>query len=239
MTVHRDPLVSLVLVTRRPTFLAGIVGMMAAQDYRRTELVLVLHGHARASLPPAAGAALASCAAQVLEAPAAWTLGECLNVGIDAARGELVAKIDDDDLYGPAYLGEAVAAFRAGRGEVIGKMEVYVQLVLTGELLIIWPGACHHEQDYLAGPTLLCSTALAREVGFRPLAVGSDTAFLEDCRAAGHRLYATSRRHFVERRFATSHHTWTADAGWFQDNGVVVRRDMALDSAPELLHLVA
>ena len=49
--------------------------------------------------------------------------------------------------YGPAYLDEGVAAFRAGMGEVIGKMEVYVQLVLTGELLIIWPGACHHEQD--------------------------------------------------------------------------------------------
>jgi hypothetical protein len=239
MTDRHEPLVSLILVTRRPAFLAGIVRMMAAQHYRRTELVVVLHGHAEAALPPAARGALTRSAARVIVAPTRWTLGECMNAGIEAARGELVAKVDDDDLYGPAYLGEAVAAFQAGRGEVIGKMEVYVQLVLTGELLIMWPGACHHEQDYLAGPTLLLSTALAREVGFRPLAVGSDTAFLEDCRAAGHRLYATSRRHFVERRFATTHHTWTADVGWFQDNGVVVRRDVALDSAPELLRLVA
>jgi glycosyltransferase involved in cell wall biosynthesis len=239
MSTRHEPLVSLILVTRRPTFLAGIVGMMAAQTYRRTELVVVLHGHAEASPPSAARTALAISAARVLAAPAAWTLGECMNAGIEAARGELVAKVDDDDLYGPAYLNEAVAAFRAGMGEVIGKMEVYVQLVLTGELLIIWPGACHHEQDYLAGPTLLLSTALAREVVFRPLAVGCDTAFLEDCRAAGHRLYATSRRHFVERRFATSHHTWTADVDWFQRNGVVVRRDVALDSAPALLRLVA
>ena len=186
-----------------------------------------------------ARAALAGAAARVIETQAAWTLGQCMNAGIDAARGELVAKIDDDDLYAPGYLGEAVAAFRAGRGDVIGKMEVYVHLVLTGELLIMWPGACHHEQDYLAGPTLLLPTALAREVGFRPLAVGSDTAFLEDCRAAGYRLYATSRRHFVERRFATSHHTWTADAGWFQDHGVVVRRDVTLERAPELLRLIA
>ena len=117
------------------------------------------------SLEAPAREALAA-ADQVLEAPAAWPLERCLDHGIAAARGEIVAKLDDDDLYGPAYLGEAVAALEAGLGDVVGKTELYVHLAGEGQLLLWRPGASQAEQDYVLGGTLAFRRSLG--IGFAP-----------------------------------------------------------------------
>ena len=49
------------------------------------------------------------------ELPASLPLGTCLNMATAAARGDVIAKIDDDDLYGPRYLDEAVGRLRPAR----------------------------------------------------------------------------------------------------------------------------
>ena len=237
MSVAPGAMVSAILATRRPDFLPGAVRMVRAQAYAPVELVVALHGHPAVTLPEAARAAL-SAADRVIEAPADATLDECLDEAVAAARGEILAKIDDDDLYGPAYLEEAVAALAAGLGGVVGKTELYVHLLAERELLLWRPGASHAEQDYVMGGTLVFPRALG--VGFRaaPGEAAGISGFLDRCRAAGGRVYATSRRHHVHRRFpGPGHHTWRPDLDLFRRDSVVVRRGVG-DDAEGLLRLV-
>lgn len=232
------PLVSAVVATRRPAFLADAVAMVRAQTYPKVELVVVLHGTRGRELPAAARSALRA-ADRVLEAPAADPLGACLGRGIAASSGAVLAKIDDDDLYGPGYLEEAVAAHAAGQGDVIGKTEAYVYLQAERQLLLWRAGAGGRTQRYLLGSTLLFPRRLGERPGFRPLPLGVDLAFLDDCEALGCRFYATSRRHLVVRRMAAAdHHTWRASADLFRPQGVLVRDGVSDDSPAALLRLI-
>ena len=49
------------------------------------------------------------------------TLGDCLNRGVEAASGEYVAKMDDNDHYGERYLSDHVLAASFSDAEVVGK----------------------------------------------------------------------------------------------------------------------
>ncbi len=212
--------------------------MVRAQRLAGVELVVVLHGLKAASLVAPAHEAVAG-ADRVIEAPAAWPLEACLDEGIRAAQGDILAKLDDDDLYGPAYLSEALAALEAGRGDVIGKTELYVQLVRERELRLWRPGACHGEQDFVLGGTLVFGRSLG--IGFSPPPgePGRMFGFLRRCAAAGRRIYATSRRHYVHRRFPdAAHHTWRPDPDLFQREGVLIARDVE-DDPDHLLRLVS
>ena len=238
----QQPLVSIVVASRRPAFVTDIVGMMAAQTYRHLELLLVLNLHTAADLPAEARAALASIDARVVQAPAAFTLGECLNAGIAATRGELTAKVDDDDVYGPGYLEEAVEALLAGKGDVIGKTEQYVYLAATRELMLWFPGASGNdgqEGSNFSGGTLLFPRRLGLDPGFQPLRIYEDITFLDSCAARGLRLYATSRRHYVRRRLEQAHHTWHAADAFFRERCLMVRRPVADDSPAGLIRLVS
>jgi hypothetical protein len=211
------PLVSALIVTRRPAFVAGALAMMRAQAYPRVEVVVALHGLGPGDLPPEGQEALAR-ADHVLEVPASIPLGTCMNIATAASRGEVLAKIDDDDLYGPAYFEEAVASLRAGKGPVIGKTEFYVYLERERELLLWRPGL---------------------NPGYRAIPRTIDHYFLEDCEALGHRSSATSRSSYVLRRMAmTSHHTWQVPDDHFRHEAIVVRRNLADDSPLTLLRLI-
>lgn len=102
-------------------------------------------------------------------------LGDKLNVGCAAARGDVLAKWDDDDWYGPGFLEIALAALRlrpAGRGLVLWG-EYLVLLARDGTLHTTGPG-------HKAGNTLTFDRALWAERPFRPVPRGVDSAFLED-----------------------------------------------------------
>ena len=161
------PLVSILLATCRPDMLAGAVRMMSGQTYRPRELVVLLHGCRRMELPEAARQALTHIGATVLEFDAAQLLPEVLTAGAAVVRGSIIAKVDDDDIYGPGYLEEAVQAIVAGKGDVVGKSEMYVHLAPTGELLLWRPGSSGQEQDYVMGGTVTFRRELSSLAGVR------------------------------------------------------------------------
>lgn len=232
------PLISVVIPTCRPGLLADALSMVEAQTYRPLEVIVALHGLRRAGLPPAAHEALAAVGARVMELPASLPLGSCLDLATAEAAGRFIAKVDDDDLYGPGYLSEAADALLAGRGDVVGKSEMYVYLAQDRELLLWRPGSSNMEQDHLLGGTLTFRRELARSPGFTGPGFEMPR-FLEGCRRAGRRIYATSRRHFVLRRLAGQHqHTWHPDHALFRDEGVSIRKGIG-PAASDLLPLVS
>ncbi len=231
------PLLSLVVVTMRPWFLPATRAMLDRQSYRQVEIVIALHGHKVSDLPQEQRQALEGVRA-VLELPADWSLGHCLNATIAEANGEFVAKIDDDDLYGRDYVAEMIRHLVAGDGDVVGKAEAFFYLEATGAILLRKPGLSRSRVKFVHGATLAFPRVLARECPFQDVSNLEDTLFLQDCGARGLSVYASSRRNFmVVRRAATDTHTWTQPDHEMFKMGILIKEHRHATRA-ELLSMI-
>ena len=56
------------------------------------------------------------------------TLGDALNAGVEASRGELVTKMDDDDYYSTEHLWDLVLALEYSGADLVGKAAEFVYL---------------------------------------------------------------------------------------------------------------
>lgn len=103
------PLVSAIMPTRqRPDFALQAVRYFLAQDYPRTELVVLEDG-----TPSLAGRLPDDPRIRyIATGAAARSIGAMRNEACRLARGDIVAHWDDDDWYGPGRLTRQVAAIR-------------------------------------------------------------------------------------------------------------------------------
>jgi len=203
------PTISVIVPTIRPRQLDHVLSTIGAQTYRDVQLVLVLHGFA----PPAdldARAAEAGVTDLVVRrADADLTLGACLNLGVQAADGELVAKVDDDNFYGRHYLTDLVRALDYSGADVAGKWAHLVHLESSGANLLRFAEHEHRFTDLVQGGTLLLGRDLAAELRFSDLPRRVDTTFLDKVRKGGGTVYSADRFNFVSvRRADPALHTW-------------------------------
>jgi hypothetical protein len=109
-----EPLVSVIIPTRnRPAMLRDALESVARQRYGRWEVLVVNDGgedvaQVLASLPAALGGRIT-----LLNEPQARGAAAARNRALGAARGEVMAFLDDDDLYLPEHLAALVAQLRA------------------------------------------------------------------------------------------------------------------------------
>ena len=201
------PVVSILLATRRPAFLPWALANVARQTYPAVELVLALHGdgfgavdRCLAELPHPA---------QVLRLPAGEPLGAVLAAAVRAATGALLAKMDDDDLYGADHLWDLVLARQYSEAQLVGKWLEFVYLG-GADRTIRWRngGGERYQTSSPAGGTLLISrTDLDGCGGWRKVPAGVDTTLAEDILRAGGRVYRTHAAGFLLVRHAHQH-TW-------------------------------
>lgn len=205
-----DRTVSAVVPTIRPEQLDHVLHMVGRQSHRALELVLVTHGFAADEDDVRRRAAAAGVPAlTVVAAPQSLTLGACLNLGVEAAAGELVAKMDDDNLYGPHYLTDLVRALDYSGADVAGKWAHLVHLESSGATLLRFEHAEHRFVAQVQGGTILTRRALAQRIPFADLPRRVDTTFLAEVRRAGLTVYAADRFNFVSvRRADAGSHTW-------------------------------
>lgn len=203
--------VSALVCTRRPERLDDVLRTLAGQVGADVQLVLLTHGTEVPSAEVRARAAEAGLEdAVVLRAGADVPLGSCLNRLVEAADGDVVAKIDDDDVYGPHYLADQVAALGYSGADVVGKQAHYLYLAGTDVMVLRAPEREHRFTDRVTGPTLVTTRALARAVPFPALPRGEDTGFLAAAQTAGARIYSADRFNFLQMRGADpAAHTWT------------------------------
>ena len=145
----------------------------------------------------------------MVPADADLTLGACMNLGVEAATGDLVAKVDDDNFYGAHYLTDLVRALDYSGADVVGKWAHLVHLESSGATLLRFEKAEHRFVEQVQGGTLLMRRSVAERIRFEDLPRRVDTTFLAKVRAAGLTVYAADRFNFVSvRRADTGSHTW-------------------------------
>ena len=217
VAVPPDPAVSVVLCTRRPEMVGFALRQVARQRGVRVELVLGLHGFGEDA--PGVGEAVAGFRAQgrdleVFRPDPDAVLGSVLNEAIARTGGPWVAKMDDDDWYGPDHLADLVLARHYSGADLVGSAAEFVYLEAL-DLTVRRRARTECLWGRAAGGTLLMDRGTLEAVGgFPPVGTAEDTGLLTGIELLGGRVYRGHGLNYVLRRKASGH-TWDVGAGYF------------------------
>ena len=211
----RRPFVSVLLATRRPQCLAHAVANVARQSYPHLELVLALHGPGFAAESLDAALAPFTRPVQVLRLDRDHTLGAVLAEATAAASAPLLAKMDDDDLYGPEHVWDLVLAREYSGAALVGKFPATVYLAHADRTVRVREVPPETWSRSVTGGTMLIArTDLQRAGGWRDLPRHVDAALVEDVHARGGGVYRTHDTGYVLLRHGRRH-TWCRDDAEF------------------------
>ncbi len=217
------PLVSVLLATRRPGQLAMAVANVERQRYPRLELVLALHGPGFEEDAVARACASLAHPVTVLRLEEEHPLGAVLNVATAAAAGPLLAKMDDDDVYGAEHLWDLVLAHEYSGAALVGKFPATVYLARRDRTVRRRQVRSETWSRSITGGTMLIARAdLERAGGWRPLRRHVDAALADDVARAGGGVYRTHDAGYIMVRHGESH-TWEADDAVFLAQAEIVR----------------
>jgi hypothetical protein len=204
------PMAAGILVSNRPERVVAAIEQFGRQTYRRTELVIGCHGFPAAVVADAFEGLSGRMTVTVLEFVSGDPLGRCLNAAIEATGSSIIAKIDDDDHYGPGYLEDAVQAVRYAQAPLVGKGATYTYLESRDATYLRRPAIV--ERFYNGSPTgasLVFERHLWEQVSFPHRTLGEDLAFVRGAKLLGVQPYATCPYEFVYHRAITGN-TWDA-----------------------------
>ncbi|MET3165339.1 UNVERIFIED_ORG: spore maturation protein CgeB [Arthrobacter sp. UYEF10] len=202
------PSASALVSTIRPHQLEHVFATVGSQVGVDLELVLLTHGFEAddAGLRELAGQ-YGVRRYQALTAPREVTLGQCLNMCVNAASGDVLTKMDDDDYYGPNYLADLLHALEFSKAEVVGKLAHHMHFASNKATVLRMPQLEHSSTRIVMGPTITARREVFEAHPFEPLNRGEDTAFLKAVTTAGGSIYSADRFNFCQMR-STGGHTW-------------------------------
>lgn len=156
------------------------------------------------------------------------TLGECLNLAVEASTGEVLAKMDDDDFYAPRYLADLLDALVYSGADIVGKQAHYMYVESQDVTLHRFAHREHRYTDFVMGPTITGYRRVFDQIPFQRRNTGEDSSFLAAALEAGFTIYSADRFNFVQRR-GTDGHTWqVSDANVLATGSVVMFGDNSI-----------
>jgi hypothetical protein len=212
-----------VLVSRRADFVVEAVGRMIRQSYRPMRLAVGLHGPASNAEGTVRGLLEASDIPHTVRGfDPSLPQGACLNRLIESAPGDVVMKIDDDDLYSSVFIEDMMAALEYSGAAIVGKAAAFVRL-RRGEHVLL-RNACYQAVDHVVGPTITAHRSAWEAVRFPHRHERVDSKFLQAARALDLSVMAHHPWDFCVIRHDQGH-SWTASDDYFAAAGRVVDID--------------
>lgn len=209
------PTVSVVLVTRRPGFLADAVAQIVRQTWGSLEIVIGLHGDDFPAALVDEVTRNVTCEVTVVRAPADVPYGEVLNRTTEHCRGTWITKWDDDDLYGRDHVSDLMMAADYSGATVVGKRAEYVWLEDLGILVRSDVHGSELLSPWVAGGTLLIARKSLDDIGgWRPVQRGVDYALTRQVIEEGGTVWRTHGLGYILRRHS-DRHTWDPGMGYF------------------------
>lgn len=209
------PSITAMICTCRPEFVGSALAAMQRQRYPNLEVVLILHGVSR-DLPEVRKALdETELPVTVREVSEDTVFGDALNLGVEAASGEYVTKVDDDDWYGPNHVVDLMNAATYAEADVVGSFTEFVHLEHL-DLTIYRPaGGGEKFTKFVAGGTITAKRQTLLDLkGFPSIPKGIDVGLFERVRDAGGRIYRTHGMEYVLSRRMVGH-TWDVEVGYF------------------------
>ncbi|MBA2530020.1 MAG: glycosyltransferase family 2 protein [Euzebyales bacterium] len=222
------PTVSVVASTNRPDYLDNLLAQYAKQTYPTRELVLVLHGDAFGDGLHERIPGLVDGPVRVVRVDGARNLGEALNAGVAASRGEILSKMDDDDWYGRDHLADLVLALEYSGADLVGKGADFVWLAELGITIRRFTGYAETPSRSMGGGTLtMPRRTLGRAGGWPAVPTGVDRALIDAVLATGGRIHRTHGYGYLLNRHGVGH-TWSSAIEYFIGASQVQRRGLDL-----------
>jgi hypothetical protein len=162
----------------RPGFLRQAIRYYQRFEWPRKELILVAND-------PAADISFVPDTREIgiVQVDQPLVIGQAINLGIEAAEGSFVVRMDDDDWYHPLWVTAAMERLHAARNPeraLTAAGKPLVLIVETGELLRYEKPAEASPLDYarsLIGSSYAFHKTLWEECPFPPVERGEDVAF--------------------------------------------------------------
>lgn len=216
-----QPLASIVTPSMRPENQAHVLRQYEQQTYPRKELVYVFNGEAdqAPSLP------WDQQDIRLVHVPREYSTGMVMNAGLQAAKGEYVFKLDDDDFYGNHYVADRIIYFREFDIITLGTTRSF--FAFKGEREAFSLNKHKPRQDCIAsslgnveyslssftGATIAMSRAHALSIGYQEQAYAyADVSFLYKniFFAPTASCVNMDRLNFCVQRGNPQEHTWAA-----------------------------
>ncbi|WP_284986353.1 glycosyltransferase [Arthrobacter sp. fls2-241-R2A-172] len=202
--------VSALVPSMRPSQVEFVFATVGRQLNVDLELVLLTHGF---QISQEEAQSLADKHGvrrfKLLSRPREVSLGECLNLCVEAASGEILTKMDDDDYYGPNYTADLLHALEYSKADVVGKHAHHMHFEKSKMTVLRMPHREHQFSRFVMGPTITARREVFEAHPFEAINRGEDTAFLKTVMAAGGSIYAADRFNFCQMRQSKGH-TWNA-----------------------------
>ncbi|MDE0421589.1 MAG: glycosyltransferase family A protein [Gammaproteobacteria bacterium] len=212
LDVAPDPTVSVLLATKRPSHLGHALGNIAKQTYRPLEVVLALHGDEFEDVAVEHAIARLDVPVTVRPVGGSAPLGLVLRIATDAAGGDFVTKMDDDDVYDASHVGDLMTAYGFSGAELVGKYHEVNYLASTDQTVEVKRGMGESYSLHVSGAALLMARPdLHRFGGWQRIPAGVDSALADDVLRGGGTIYRTHGAGFICVRHGQRHgHTWQA-----------------------------
>lgn len=216
--------VSVILATKRPGRVAEAIRQVNKQSWPEVEIVLVLHGIDLSEGELQNLKSTNERTIRVVKAEEGLVLGEALNRGVEAASGDFIAKMDDDDWYGSHHLEDLMQARRYSGADLLGSQVEFLYLEDL-DITTRRPPEGERYADHVAGGTMVISRSLLRDVGgWRPVHRAVDRCLINAVESAGGLTYRGHGQNYMMHRHTQggSHggHTWAPDEEIFVQNSV-------------------
>jgi cellulose synthase/poly-beta-1,6-N-acetylglucosamine synthase-like glycosyltransferase len=215
-------MISIITCTVRENLISNIIDNFTNQLFQDKELIIILNQD-EMDINLIKGKIGSIKGVTIYQLPQDYTLGECLNYGIEKAKYDVIAKFDDDDYYGPEYLKEAMNALKKTNANIVGKEEIFVFLKSNNTLLLRGHGLSNKYVKHVSGATLVFEKSIIDKIKFPNLTLGEDTEFQKKCIKYGYRIYSTSRYNFAAiRGNDVNEHTWKISDKRLIEHGEIV-----------------
>lgn len=222
------PTVSVLVASKRPTDVVRCVRDLAAQTYPAFEVLLGTHGYTLDEATLAELRAYLPSPLRVIVVSPDHTLGEVLGTLSRHADGELLAKVDDDDRYGPDHLTDLVVTTRTSGADLVAKSARFVHLADEGRTVDrTWAAVEAYDVTPAGGTMLLSRGVLQAAGGWSTSPRHVDADLLARIRSVGGSIYRTHGLGYVYVR-RRGGHTWQADPAQLLD-------DVHYDGLPEAI----
>lgn len=212
LAVPARPMVSVILATRRESWLEHGIAQVARQTYEPRELVVCLHGDEFAEGTAERVRSLYPGEAKVLRVDGDLTLGDALNAGVEASEGELVTKMDDDDYYSTEHLWDLALALEYSGADLVGKAAEFVYLE---EIDVTVRQLSRDADTRMAGGGMMARKGPLKEIGGWPLrSRGEDLHLVRRFTGAGRPIKRIPPHGYILNRHGIDH-TWRPQVDYF------------------------
>lgn len=178
----------------------NIAENVARQSLTPSEVILVYDDgtHSDSDIDTLAGR-LGRVPLAALKVSPSDSLGARLNAAISASSTEWLARMDDDDWYGDAYLADSVRAAVVSGASMVGKATYPVVWTHNGQARLRFPGSDYRFVSAVAGATMMWNRDRTT-IEFPNLSVGEDGSAQRRLLRSGGTIFSSDRFQYVVQR---------------------------------------